>query len=81
VATQLMFLVTPIFWRAEQIPDYPWLASYNPIFHLLEVCRAPMLGQTAPWNTWVAVALFNAVGCLFAFVVFARCRKRLAYWM
>ena len=81
VATQLMFLVTPIFWRSEQLPDYPWLASWNPVFHVVEICRAPMLGQFAPWSTWGAVTLINAAGCLFAFVVFARCRKRLAYWM
>jgi lipopolysaccharide transport system permease protein len=81
VATQLMFLVTPIFWQVEQLSDQQWLAAYNPIFHLLQICRAPLLGQPVPWDSWSAALLINAAGCLFAFAVFARCRRRLAYWM
>jgi len=81
VATQTLFLVTPIFWSVEQLSDYRWLAWWNPVYHLLEVCRAPMLGKPIPWGSWGAVTLLNAAGCLIAFAVFARCRRRLAYWM
>jgi ABC-type polysaccharide/polyol phosphate export permease len=81
VATQLIFLITPIFWKVEILTDQRWLATCNPIFHLLEICRAPMLGSPIPWNSWMAACVINAVGCLFAFIVFARCRRRLAYWM
>ncbi len=81
MVTQLMFLVTPVFWRIEQLGGQRWLASCNPICHLLEICRAPLLGQPIPYLSWGAVLLFNAVGCLVAYAVFARCRNRLVYWM
>jgi lipopolysaccharide transport system permease protein len=81
VGTQLLFLVTPIFWTIDRLADQRWLATYNPCFHLLEICRAPLLGQPTPWNSWIAVLVINAVGSVLAFAVFARCRKRLAYWM
>ena len=81
VATQTMFLVTPIFWHINMMPKYPWLATYNPMYHLLEICRAPMLGQATPWSSWGVVTLINLAGCCVAFVIFARCRRRLAYWM
>lgn len=81
VATQTMFLVTPIFWSVKQIADYSWLATCNPFFHLLELCRAPMLGKPISWDSWAVVTLLNTIGCLIAFAVFARCRQRLAYWM
>ena len=81
VATTLTFLVTPIFWPVQLVTQKPWIALYNPAFHLLEICRNPMLGRPTPWQNWVAVLLINAVGCVFAFAIFARCRKRLAYWM
>jgi len=81
VATQTIFLVTPIFWSVKEIADYRWLATCNPFFHLLELCRAPMLGKPVPWDSWAVVTLLNVIGCLIAFAVFARCRKRLAYWM
>ncbi len=81
VGTQTLFLITPIFWSVTQIADYPWLATCNPLFHLLEICRAPMLGHAIPWQSWAVVTVFNLLGCFVAFVIFARCRKRLAYWM
>jgi lipopolysaccharide transport system permease protein len=81
VATQMTFLVTPIFWKVQILADQQWLATCNPIFHLLEICRAPMLGKSIPWSSWGAVTVLNVAGCLIAFAVFARCRRRLAYWM
>jgi lipopolysaccharide transport system permease protein len=82
MATQVTFMVTPIFWPVELVAKKrPWVALYNPAYHLLEICRAPMLGRPIPWTSWAAVLLINAAGCLFAFIVFARCRKQLAYWM
>lgn len=81
VGTQLLFLVTPIFWRIDLLTDQRWLATCNPAYHLLEICRAPLLGQPTPWGSWQAVLVINAAGCLVAFAIFARCRSRLAYWM
>jgi homopolymeric O-antigen transport system permease protein len=81
VGTQLLFLATPIFWKIDLLADQRWLATCNPCFHLLEICRAPLLGQPIPWNSWIAALVINAVGSLLAFAVFARCRNRLAYWM
>ena len=79
----LLFLVTPIFWKVEILErkHAMWLASCNPVYHLLEICRAPLLGQPVAWTTWLAVTLINVLGCSLAFVVFARFRKRLAFWM
>src|SRR5579863_4457749 len=44
VITQLFFLMTPIFYRIEQLSKLRWIAEYNPAYHLIEICRAPMLG-------------------------------------
>jgi len=81
VLTQLFFFMTPIFYRVDQLGDLRWIAEYNPVYHLLEICRAPLLGEPVPWASWRAACLFNLAGGLVAFWVFARYRKRLAYWM
>ena len=81
VITQLFFLMTPIFYRVDQLASLRWIADYNPVYHLVEICRAPMLGLPTPWESWWAACLINSAGSLVAFWVFARCRKRLAYWM
>ena len=81
IFTHLFFLVTPVVFRIEQLSGQSWLAACNPAYHLVEICRAPLLGQPIPWASWQAVFVFNVVGCSLAFVLFARCRHRLAYWM
>ncbi|MBI3860736.1 MAG: ABC transporter permease [Planctomycetia bacterium] len=81
VVTQLFFFMTPIFYRVESLGKLQWIAMYNPVYHLVEICRAPLLGQPIPWASWGAACLINVLGCAVAFAIFARCRKRLAYWM
>jgi ABC-type polysaccharide/polyol phosphate export permease len=81
IATQILVLITPIFWHKRNLTDANWIVACNPVFHLLEICRAPLLGQPVPWNSWLIVLAINATGCLVAFVLFAQYRKRIAYWM
>lgn len=81
IVTQILVLVTPIFFHKTLLADATWIANFNPVYHLLEICRAPLLGQPTPWFSWWAVLAINGVGCIAAFVLFAKYRKRLAYWM
>ena len=45
---QLLFFITPIFWRPEMLSTNRWIADWNPIFHLIELVRAPLLGNPVP---------------------------------
>lgn len=81
IGTQLLVLITPIFWPKQQLANAQWIVNCNPVFHLIEICRAPLLGEPVPWTSWLAVLAINAAGCAAAFVLFAKYRRRLAYWM
>lgn len=77
---QLLFFITPIFWRPEMLTDHQWVAHWNPIFHLIEIVRAPVLGNAVPAESWgIAFAMTGAIW-LIAFGLFARFRTRIAYW-
>jgi ABC-type polysaccharide/polyol phosphate export permease len=79
---QVMMFVTPVFWAAGQLPPeaQPFL-KLNFLLHLIEVLRAPMLGER-PMLISYAVTLLAAVGgWAFAFVFFAHFRRRIAYWL
>ena len=78
---QLLFFVTPIFWRPEMLTTNKWVADWNPIFHLIELVRAPILGQPFPAASWQVAIVVTAGGWLVAIAVFARYRARIAYWM
>lgn len=79
--TSLLFFVTPIFWRAEQLGDRFWIALVNPIYHFMELVRAPLLGGQASATTWALALAFTGVNVALAFFIYGRFRVRIPYWI
>jgi lipopolysaccharide transport system permease protein len=78
---QIAFFVTPILWHREVLKDKVWLMEWNPIFHLVEIVRAPLIGQSLPGASYAYVAVMTAGGILFALGMLARYRSRVPYWL
>jgi lipopolysaccharide transport system permease protein len=80
-ATQVVFFVTPIFWKPELLRKSRYLVDWNPFYHVIEIVRAPLLGQ---WPSVVNIEVVLAITVLNAVVValfFPRFRSRIAYWI
>ena len=78
---QILFFVTPVMWKTELLGPNSYLTLLNPFFHLLEIVRAPLLGQMPEMRSYVAVFLVTIVNALIAITFFTRFRKRIAYWI
>ena len=80
--TQLLFFLTPIFWPPEAIgPERAWLVAANPVFALIDIIRAPLLGAGPAAASW-PVALATAVAApVVGMAVLARYRSRIIYWV
>lgn len=78
---QMMFFVTPILWRERDLGDRAFIAHLNPIYHLIEIIRAPLLGSAASLASWGAALAFTAVNLAVAVVFYARFRWRIPYWL
>lgn len=78
---QVSFFLTPVLWKAGSLGRFDWVATWNPFSHFLEIVRAPLMGQPAPWQSWGAVLAMTAAGYILAFAFFARYRARIAYWV
>ncbi len=78
---QIAFFVTPIVWRPEQLGARGWWLPYNPFDAILEVVRAPLLGASAGLLVWGLAIAYSVVFCGLTWLVFARVRTRIAYWM
>ena len=78
---RVAFFLTPIIWMPSLLPGRGVLLEFNPFFHLLELVRAPMLGQLPGLVSWLAVAGITLGGWLVTFVMFRRYRWRIAYWI
>jgi lipopolysaccharide transport system permease protein len=79
---QLIFLTTPVLWRADTLPaGREWLAAFNPFFYLVEGVREPLLGHMPSSGAWIVTALFTAANLGVACMMYARFRARVAYWL
>ena len=85
---QLLFYMTPIVWTTQtlyeqggQIADRARIAELNPLYHYLEIVRAPMLGEPVAAYHWWIVLGCTAVGLLLAFAALRRFRARVPYWV
>ncbi|MCD1645491.1 ABC transporter permease [Aurantimonas coralicida] len=78
---QMLFFVTPVIWQAEALGDRRIIAEWNPLYHMIELVRAPLLHGPASTTNWIIASLFTAASCVLAFGFYARFRWRIPYWL
>jgi len=78
---QVMFFLTPVLWTPGALGRHAWAAQWNPLNHLLEIVRGPLLDGRVAVTSWAAVLGMALVGFAFVLPVFARFRARIAYWV
>ena len=78
---QLIFFITPIFWVTTALRPGHNILKYNPFYYILEIVRAPLLGQTLPPETWLIAVMLGAASFIIGTVVYAAYRHRLTYWL
>ena len=85
---QLLFYVTPIVWTTQtlkeqggEVAQRALLAEINPLYHYLEIVRAPMINQPVAAYHWGIVAICTAVGLLITLLAMRQMRFRVSYWV
>jgi ABC-type polysaccharide/polyol phosphate export permease len=78
---QVMFFLTPVLWLPQSLGRFVWAADINPLNHLLEIVRAPLVAATARPTSWMVVIGMAVVGFAIVIPLFARLRGRVAYWV
>ena len=76
-----MLFATPIMWPISALGSAVIIANINPLHHLIEVVRAPMLGEAPPVLSWVAVIVCAVVGWTVAILLLRRAARRLVFWL
>jgi len=80
---QVFFYLTPIMWMPNALPTESsrYMLALNPAYHLVEIVRAPLLGQMPTTLNWgVSIALL-VVGWTCTAILFGRYKARVAYWL
>ncbi|WP_187775711.1 ABC transporter permease [Luteimonas suaedae] len=78
------FLFTPILWFSDQVPISSvrgGIARANPLFHMVELVRAPLLGKPVETSTCIYLLCFLLLGWLLATVVYRRYARFVPIWI
>ena len=78
---QVAFFLTPVMWSPSVLKDRAWVAEYNPLYHLIEIVRAPLLGQPIQAESWLWSIALALLGLCFSQFFLTRFRDRVAYWL
>jgi ABC-type polysaccharide/polyol phosphate export permease len=79
---QPLFLLTPVFWRRAAMPERNyWIVDYNPLAHLLEIVRQPLLGHPAPLQYLSGSLIIFACSAVAAIVSLMLYRRRVVFWL
>ena len=78
---QIAFFVSAIIWKPDQVGGKVlWLVA-NPFFALIEIVRAPLLGEHPGADVWVSALGWSLVLWTASWLLFTRVRSRLAFWL
>ena len=84
----LMFFMTPIVWTTSglesmggEAANRAKLVEINPLFHYLDIIRAPLIGEDQQAYHWYIVLGFTVVGWALAIVALKKYRARVPYWV
>jgi len=78
---QIMFFMTPVIWKPEQLGTGVENLAFNPFFDLLEVVRGPLLDTSVSGRTWVGAVGYSAILCGVSWAFFVRARGRITFWI
>lgn len=78
---QMAFFLSAVIWKPEQLGEREWILALNPFFCLLEVVRGPLFGQVPSGLVLGSALAYSAVLFVLAWLVFARVRGRIAFWL
>lgn len=76
-----LFWLTPVLYEIDQVGTMQRILIYNPLYHIVEVLRAPLLLETPSAMNWLFALGTAIVGWLALILLFARTRSRIPYWL
>ncbi len=80
---QIAFYVTPIIWMPNALNgrSSSLILDPNPVYHLMQLVRAPLMNQQPTFLNWsFSLGLF-LVGSLLTITIFNKYRYRIPYWL
>ena len=80
---QVLFFLTPVMWMPNLVPARVsfFLVDLNPLFHFVEIVRAPLLGTVPDNLSWLFLLILAIFGWLFTLLIFGTLKKKIVFWL
>ena len=80
---QICMFITPIMWPPDKLVGVRRLifVDFHPLYHMIEVMRAPLLGKVPMLQSYVVTLLIIAVGSTITYFLYSRFSRRITYWL
>lgn len=79
---QLVFFISPVIWIPNDMTGVrSVLLNLNPVYHLLNVTRNPILGMPVPLHSVAFLLVMAAGGWALAFMLYASVRRRIVHYL
>lgn len=78
---QISMFATPIMWPVETLGKARIIADVNPIYHIIDIVRAPLLGHSPALLSWTVSAALVVVGYTIALLLQRRALRRIVFWL
>jgi lipopolysaccharide transport system permease protein len=78
------FYATPVIWMPSSLGNLELahlLLGLNPLYHVLQITRLPLLGEWPTLENWSLSALSAGLTWLLGIWILRRNEKRIAYWV
>ena len=80
--TQLLFFLSPVLWIPSPMRGMGGdMMLLNPVVHLLNVVRLPLMGQPVPALSFAYLVVTALVGWAFIILFFSRVRRRVVHYV
>lgn len=76
----LLFFVSPIMWEPALLAKRPEFLNFNPVYHFLEIWRAPLLDATfAPQSFFISLGILGLLAAILFFSL--PVYKKISLWI
>lgn len=78
------FLLTPVIWHTDMMPPESLrglLVRFNPLFHMVEVVRAPLLGTPVAAESYLYLGVLTVVAVLGAALTYRLFSRHVPVWV
>lgn len=79
----VLFYLTPVIWQPSSLPSssIATILELNPLNHLLQIIRLPLLNQVPTFQNYFGALLFGIFFFIIAYFVYNKNKNKIAYWV